>query len=463
MPLLHRTLCSLPSLLAGVLITLQPSVAQTAVAPAPPPPAAVQVAQRPAIDISGSWNSTFGTVTLRHTQGAQVEGEYVYSGGKGTITGTLADRTLKFSYTETSEAGTGEFVFAPDTRSFTGTYRVNTEPADESSPWNGKRAADPHSFTGLWETSYGPMRLNVTEAGDKPPHPCAGVYEFGGRCADITGHVEGRKFTFTYTEPDGVTGAGSFELDEAANQFIGTWKADKAPTTSAPGKWQGKRITPKPGVTWLVVLEANWESGLVANEYSYGEMLKTFFRRLPNVEFRHRFIHDRADVQRFAAEVRFIPEPVVLYFSSHGSPEGISVADGSVTPEQIAAVMRGASNIRLLHFGACEVMAGDAPARLIRALEGTASFPISGFANAADWGGSAIVDFTYLDLVLEHNMEPRAAVEETRRTVLFARNRDPNGPGSKRGPISPSLLTLYEPSLADISPAPPVPVPDDDK
>ncbi len=183
------------------------------------------------------------------------------------------------------------------------------------------------------------------------------------------------------------------------------------------GQVERQTLKPQPGVVWLVVLEAYWEGSLREREYSYGEMQRAFFKRLPNVSFRHRFVHDLADVQEFCAELAFIAEPVVLYFSSHGTPEGVLVGTGVVTPEQIAAALHGGGNIKLLHFGACEVMAGEAPKRLLGAMTSGARFPISGFANSADWAGSAIIDFTYLDLVLEYHLEPAAAVEEVRKSL----------------------------------------------
>jgi hypothetical protein len=294
-------------------------------------------------------------------------------------------------------------------------------------------AAAPLSFAGLWRTRYGPMRLHLDEQS-----ACAGAYAWNGVNA-IRGSVTDQRFEFTYEQQDGERGEGWFELAPDAMSFRGEWRTAGM---TAPAQWNGERVLPQPGVTWLVVLEAHWEDALTQPEFSYGEMQRTFFKRLPHVSFRHRFVHDLADLETFCAEVSFIAEPVILYFSSHGTPAGLQIGRSTVTPEQIAAALRGGGNIKLLHFGACAVMGGDAPARLLAALPDSVRFAISGYANTADWAGSAIIDFTYLDLILEHGLSPAAAIAETRESLRFADQVDGTAPGV----IPASLLRIHEPA-----------------
>lgn len=384
--------------------------------------------------ITGRWHTAFGPLQLQNAEDGRVRGTYGIGGETATLEGTLSGNKLKFTYQEAATAGEGEFEFAPDGQSFTGKWRPNG--VTEWSDWNGTRGKQA-SFDGLWKTSYGRMRLVIHSADTK--QNCSGFYEYAGGQCEISGNVQGRKFEFQYTEATGAKGRGSLDLAESGDAFSGEWSDDNGMS----GAWTGTRIAPQPDVTWLIVLEAHWETGLAAPAYSYGDMLRTFFQRVPNVSFRHRYVHDLADVQRFTAEVRFIAEPVVLYFSSHGSRDGLSVGGKTVTPEEIAAALRGTSNIRLLHFGACEVMAGDAPRRLMKALNGSARFPITGYMNAADWGGSAIVDFTLLDLVLEHGLKPADAVKETWKTVAFSKTREAGE--STVSTMRPSNLTIYEP------------------
>jgi hypothetical protein len=373
---------------------------------------------------AGTWETSFGTVVLRQ-EDAVVRGEYSMDDRPASIDGAVKDRRLAFSYAEHNARGEGWFELAEDGATFEGRWRQHD--SERWSAWTGKRAAAP-SFDGLWKTSFGPMRLALKNA------DCRGVYERNG-LHTISGTMGEKRLAFKYEQTDGERGEGWFELAEDAQSFNGEWKSA---TMTAPRRWDGTRVQPQKGVTWLVVLEAHWEGSLKDREFSYGEMQRAFFKRLPNVSFRHRFVHDLADVREFCGQLAFIPEPVVLYFSSHGTSDGIRVGNEVVTPEQIAGALTGVSNIKLLHFGACEVMNGDAPKRLLAALPSGVSFPISGFANTADWAGSAIIDFTYLDLILEYKLEPAAAVEEVRKSVRFA---DDTG---KRGVIPSSLLRIYE-------------------
>ena len=64
-----------------------------------------------------------------------------------------------------------------------------------------------------------------------------------------------------------------------------------------------------------------------------------------------------------------------------------------------------------------------------------ATFPISGYTRTADWGGSAVVDFTLLDLIFSHGLSPADAVAKTRQMLSFARDRS-----DQRDPIA--LLQL---------------------
>jgi len=93
----------------------------------------------------------------------------------------------------------------------------------------------------------------------------------------------------------------------------------------------------------------------------------------------------------------------------------------------------------LLHFGSCLVMAGDVPRRIFEARGMASAFPISGFRREADWAGSAIVDFTYLELMLGRRMKPAAALEATRRMVSFATD-------ATDAPVEGSDLVLFEPA-----------------
>lgn len=174
-------------------------------------------------------------------------------------------------------------------------------------------------------------------------------------------------------------------------------------------------------------------------------MLRTYFARVPAVKVRHRFFGDEVEFRRWCAELTYLAEPVVLHISSHGEKDGIHCRSGGVIgAKTIAECLKDIGDLRLLHFGTCLVAGGDIPAQIHKELGPTAArFPISGYANAADWGGSAVIDFTYLDLILARGMTPQAALAQTKRMLTFAGDRHVEGDA-----IGPAGLVMSEPQAA---------------
>src|SRR5258705_7603009 len=123
-------------------------------------------------------------------------------------------------------------------------------------------------------------------------------------------------------------------------------------------------------------------------------MLRTFFARVPNVAVRHRFFASEAAFRRWMAELPYIAEPVILHISSHGTHDGIICGGKTIDGKTISECLKDVGdNLKLLHFGACLIAGGDIPRQIHAALGPDATFPISGYANSADWGGSAVIDF----------------------------------------------------------------------
>jgi hypothetical protein len=288
-------------------------------------------------------------------------------------------------------------------------------------------ASESTGFEGVWDSSFGVVRFA------RDGRSFQGTYTYAAG-ATLAGELDGRVLRGTYHEPaasgDGVRGRFAFELAEDGQSFRGTWSTGVGevldPRDRRAQGWNGRRVRGEPDRVWFVVLEENWEGSLREQEYSFGAMLRAFFERVPKVGFRHRFIHDRADLERFCGELAGLVEPVVLYVSSHGSPEGLAIGSDGISPEALGAALKNVGDLRLLHLGSCAVLAGDAPARIRAAAE--KDFPISGFVESVDWAASAIVDFTYMQLVLEQGMEPAAAVEATRRMLSFANEPGAAGP-----------------------------------
>jgi hypothetical protein len=392
--------------------------------------------------VAGDWDTTYGLMHLKQTD-KTLEGVYGPGAQKARITGTLADNKFTFTYAEPNTAGEGWFEFAADGASFTGKWREKGAPV--WADWVGKRRAgvidSPDTFTGLWKTSYGRMRLRQTG------NAVHGIYDFGIG-SNITGTVEGRTLKFAYEQPDGEKGAGTFNLSADGREFAGTWKGGNA---GAPmgGAWTGSRVVPTPGRVWLVVLEQNWERDFEEEEYSFGVMLRTFFARVPAVKVRHRFFADEAEFRRWCAELPYLAEPVYLHISSHGDKDGIHTIGGKIIAAQtMADCLRDIGDLRLLHFGTCLVAGGDIPGKIQKLLGESATFPISGYANAADWGGSAVVDFTYFDLMFSRHLSPAEAIEQTKRMLTFAGEHHQEGDA-----ISPAGLVIIEPKPTATAPA----------
>jgi hypothetical protein len=363
-------------------------------------------------NFTGTWETTFGLMTLTQ-DGDRVKGTYVMEGTTSSIEGRVEKGKLTFRYQEPGVQGEGSFELAADGQSFTGRWREDGTTA--WLPWKGKRvrATDrPLTFDGVWETTYGRMRLI-----EEPRH-VHGLYAYSAH-SSLDGTREGNRLVFRYREPD-AAGEGWFELSADANTFEGKWKAQGSATWA---EWTGRRVVPTAGRVWLVVLETHWEHDLAEPEYSFGSMLRAFFARLPQVRVRHRMFQDKSSFRRWCRELAYIPEPVVLVLAAHGTAEGLTTDSGTLAAADIAESLRYAGNLRLLHFSACLAMKGRLAADLAAAVGKERQFPISGYATAVDWAASAIIDFTYLELVLGRGMSPVDAAEQVRTLLPFAKEK----------------------------------------
>lgn len=381
---------------------------------------------------SGEWQTSYGTMTMVQ-KGEVIEGSYGPDAAKATISGKLEGKKFSFTYQEPAAAGEGWFELAADGNSFKGQWRENGSKV--WAEWVGRRKAplvQLDSFAGLWKTTYGRMRL--TQSGKE----VRGTYDFGSG-ANISGTIEGKTFKFTYDQPDGEKGEGTFELAADGKTFAGTWKGAKG-GDDAGGKWTGSRVVPIPGRVWLVVLEANWERDLEEEEYSFGVMLRTFFSRVPTVKVRHRFFGNEAEFVRWCSELQYMAEPVVLHISSHGTAEGISCGGKTIGAKTITECLKNVGDLKLLHFGTCLIAGGPIPGEIHKSLGERATFPISGYKNSADWGGSAVVDFTFLDLMFSKGLSPQQAIAQTRKMLSFA------GDGKSGDAVAPCGLVVIEPA-----------------
>lgn len=379
-----------------------------------------------ASSFAGEWETTFGRMTLQ-AEGEKVTGTYRMGDGPAhPLQGRAVSGVLDFSYTEGPGTGTGTFTLAEDGKSFTGKWREAGH--EEWSPWEGRRAGtDLPDFNGVWKTSFGMMRL--IQDGEK----VRGCYQFGTR-SEIEGTAADGVLTFTYKEPDGVTGKGTFTLSPDRNAFTGNWSADQG---QQEGAWEGSRVKPDPRRKWLVVLEAHWEQDLRENEYSFGDMLRQFFTRLPEVGVRHRFFDEHEDFARWCGELAYLAEPIVLHISSHGTEQGITVGKHVLDGKFIGEQLRFCPHVKLVHLGACLTMAGPVPQDISQA--SGYRFPVSGYTKSADWAGSAVIDFTYLDLIFSRDIKPAEAAGIVQKSISFSGESV-----GHKGDIPPTGLKIVE-------------------
>ncbi len=89
---------------------------------------------RAADEFTGTWNTTFGVLTMNQ-KGSKVTGSYYE--GKASLEGVAEKNKLVFTYLEKGEKGEGEFNLAADGKSFVGKYRIIG--AKKWIEWKGSR------------------------------------------------------------------------------------------------------------------------------------------------------------------------------------------------------------------------------------------------------------------------------------------------------------------------------------
>jgi hypothetical protein len=370
----------------------------------------------------GDWQSTFGPMNLA-ADGDQVRGVYHYMGVPCTIEGTLADGKLTFTYREPTVAGEGWFELRRNGQAFAGQYRPDGDPKWDR--WEGERIG----FDGLWNSSFGLLRM--IEEGDH----VRGFYEAGGQ-ATITGRREDGRLVFTYQEPQ-VGGQGRFELAADGLSFQGEWKPD-AEENWRP--WSGLRVRPQPNLTWLVVIEAPWQRFLSEREYAFGNMLREFFARIDNVQVRHRYFSNEAGLRKCCRDLRYIAEPVVLVLATHAKPEGITVDGQTIGIPALLEDLSAVGNLQLVHFSACLLMQDPQMLEVLGDFARRCGLAVSGYRTSVDWAESAIIEFTYLDLILGRGLAPLAAADQLTKLLPFAGDQ-----GEADTPFPPAGFVIVAP------------------
>lgn len=347
---------------------------------------------------SGSWKSTFGLLELS-LQGTTASGRY---GSGGTLHGHIDGCNLRFDYEEPGERGKGVFRLLRPGR-FVGHYT----PEGESQPrtWNGERG-----WEGLYDTSFGRLRLLHEANGVR------GYYEAAGP-AQLQGFTEGCKLHFGYEEVQ-VSGEGYFDLADDGESFTGYWR----PSGEEEWRdWTGTRIHAEPSIQWLFVLEAHWQKSLADNDYAFGDMLREVFARLANIRVRHRIFHDADSLSHWCRELMYLAEPAVLVIASHGTERGLTVHGEMINTTRIMKSLAHAETLRHLHFSAC-LVANDEEHVLK-----SPPFSVSGYTTSVDWGASALIEFTLLDMMLNREFTPAESARMLPKLVSYALEDAPEG------------------------------------
>jgi len=370
---------------------------------------------------SGIWRTTFGPMRLLQ-QKDQVSGTYLVDGTACRIAGMLSGKKLTFTYKEPDAAGEGWFELNSDGSKFTGKWRETGETAWDV--WKGTRVetnrksdtgfdgdfVEGDFVKGLWDSTFGKLRLIQQKDGS-----IQGIYELVSG-SSLQGAVQGNRLTFHYREPT-AKGEGWFEFWEDGRHFVGKWRPDGASEWS---DWTGQRVEPVTGRTWLVVIEARWEASLSDPQYTFGDMLGTFFAPAENVQVRQRIFNDEDDLRKWLSSVAFLAEPVVVVVAAHGKSKGVVVDGLTIDSQAFADALRFAPNVKLVHFSSCRMMKGHFAEQLLDALGDRAKFSVSGYTTTVDWELSAISDFLYLDMVLSRDMSPAEAAARLPKIMPIA-------------------------------------------
>lgn len=335
-----------------------------------------------AADFGGSWMTTYGRMELSQT-GADIHGSYVMNGEKCAIDGKIKNGKFVFRYKEQKASGEGWFALE-DQNKFSGSWRQDGMTA--WSPWIGARVIDYSKVVGgVFVTPYG--RLRVIE---KKKNETIGVFQDAG-----------------------VGTLKNFTLKNDGQEISASW--------SAPGKeprtFTGQRLLPLSGKAWLMVFESSWGNSLEDREYSFGDMVKAFFDRTPNVETRRRSFSDAGSLKKWLAELAFIPEPIVLTIASHGESDGLKIDGKTISANEVAEGLKYVTELRALHFSSCLVMKSKFGQEVSKALKDSGiRAAVSGYKNSVDWAASALFEMNYFDLILSRGL---AAPEASKAALVM--------------------------------------------
>jgi hypothetical protein len=149
-------------------------------------------------------------------------------------------------------------------------------------------------------------------------------------------------------------------------------------------------------------------------------MLKEFFARVRGVEVRHRFFTNEGGLRKCFRDLLYIAEPVVLVIATHALPKGITVDGQTIEVAALVDILKHAGNVRAAHFSACLLMQDPAVVAQFRQLSAQTGVAISGYKTSVDWAASALIEFTYLEMLLGRGLAPAVAAGQLLKLLPFA-------------------------------------------
>ena len=366
-------------------------------------------------NFAGQWFTTFRTAMKLEQAGSAVHGAPIAARGRfAGSTARVEGNVFRFRYAEAGEQGQGWFELSRYGR-FAGRYQADGDTTERD--WRGHR-----EFDGIWDSTFGRLRLIQDE--DR----VFGFYEGVGR-STVEGQIENGQLRFRYQEPT-AAGEGRFQLDE------GDWPRSPANGASRERRGIGAAVG-RPAHLAAVGsnLAARPRGALAAVDRRSGILVRPDGRRSSPRAVRARrgpapLLRRRGGPRAaWCRELLYFPEPAVVVVASHGTPEGIAVAGHTINSRLVIEYLRHAENLRLLHFSSCLVLKEEQPGDFAKRIEKSAPFPISGYTTSVDWGGSAVLEFTYLDMILGKGLAPADAARQLLQLVQLRRRR-PCRPGT---------------------------------
>lgn len=142
----------------------------------------------------------------------------------------------------------------------------------------------------------------------------------------------------------------------------------------------------------VACLEGDWEDW--RSESSVQPMLQLVEARHPGFQYVHRRLVTEEELKANLVRIGRFPSFQLVYLTFHGSSGAISVGDSDITLEDLAEMMGGRFEGRVIHFGSCSTL-NCSPERIQTFMQRTQVTAITGYDRNVDWIESAAFELLY--------------------------------------------------------------------